>query len=238
MDMTISPPIKTWSFSAVKQFEKCPYSVFLKRVAKSPVPEPLPDNPLVRGNLIHEMAELFVKGEGPFTHELRKFKEEFDELAEAYANGTVELEQMWWFNSDWEPVPEQAKDKWGVAKLDAFMTMGDSARVIDYKTGKKYGNEVPHTMQAQLYMITAFLRNPTMSLITTEFWYLDTGEKMIRVYDRLILPTLIASFNKRANALTSAIAFPPKANKGNCRFCDFSRNNNGTGICAYGVDYE
>lgn len=231
-------PIKTWSFSAIKQFEKCPYSIFLKRVAKSPLPEPLPDNPMLRGSRIHEMAELFVKGEGPFTHELRKFETEFNELAEEYANGNVELEQSWWFNSDWLPVSEQDPNKWGIAKLDAFVVKDDHGRVIDYKTGKKFGNEIPHAMQAQLYMIAGFLRNPQLFLITSEFWYLDTGEKTVRVYDRSILPTLINGFTKRATNLTTAIAFPPKANKGNCRFCDFSRNGNGTGICAYGVDYE
>ena len=42
-------------------------------------------------------------------------------------------------------------------KLDAYVKEDDtSARVIDYKTGKRFGNEIGHSQQCLLYAIAAF----------------------------------------------------------------------------------
>jgi len=224
--------IKRWSYSAVKDFEACPYRIYLKRIERSPQPEATPDAPNVRGAQIHEEAELFIKGEGELTRNLRKFEEEFNQLAEWYKEGKVQVEQEWGFDRDWGQREWNDKDCWALVKLDA-MVLGDTfARAIDFKTGKSFGNEVPHTMQLQLYALATFLRYPNILTVQAELWYLDEGKATKKNYIRTMVPALLPRWEKRALALTECLTFPAKPNKSKCRWCPFGTEN-GTGRCAH-----
>jgi hypothetical protein len=58
-----------------------------------------------------------------------------------------------------------APDVWGRIKLDAFVHETEtSARVIDYKTGKAFGNEIAHSQQALVYAIGSFFRYPDLQI--------------------------------------------------------------------------
>ena len=48
--------------------------------------------------------------------------------------------------------------------------------VIDYKTGKRWGNEVKHAQQTQLYALGTALRYDEIQNVYTELWYLDLDE--------------------------------------------------------------
>jgi ATP-dependent helicase/DNAse subunit B len=79
-------PVPTWSYSALKTFEECPYRTYIQRVKK--IPEP-PSPAADRGTAIHKLAEEFVKGEiGELPAELNKFEDEFHELRTLFANGS------------------------------------------------------------------------------------------------------------------------------------------------------
>lgn len=73
----LAPPVTlgevaSWSYSALKVFEECPYRTYLARVQKIPDPSgPAAE----RGTLIHEQAEDFVSGAlTKFPTSLSKFK--------------------------------------------------------------------------------------------------------------------------------------------------------------------
>lgn len=75
---------------------------------------------------------------------------------------------------DWEPTAWVGSTTWVRIKLDALVFEEDnSARVIDYKTGKKWGNEITHGQQCLLYAIGTFYRYPEIEAVQTELWYLD-----------------------------------------------------------------
>ena len=152
-------PLKAWSFSALKTFEECAYRAYLSRVQK--IPEPT-NAAASRGSKIHEQAEAYVKGElGEMPQELKKFAQDFDHLRALYADARVELEGDWGFTMDWEPTSWVGSTTWVRIKLDALVFEEDnSARVIDYKTGKKWGNEIMHGQQCLLYAIGTFYRYP------------------------------------------------------------------------------
>lgn len=231
------PPIANWSPSSLRQFESCPYNLWLARVERQPRPDfdDDPKHPLVRGSRIHKEAELYVRGEGPFTSDLRKFRTQFEELRAKYEDGCVSVEQDWGFTIDWQPTEYLGPDCWALIKCDAIVIEdGGVVRVIDYKTGKKFGKEVIHGHQMQAYAVAAAARIPSAKLIVCELWYLDEGKSTIRKYPRPALNPIKERLSKRAVAMTSAIVFPPKPNRGNCRYCDFGTAN-GTGACAYAV---
>ena len=141
--------VRAWSYSALKVFEECPYRTYISRVkGVKEVSGPAAD----RGTQIHQYAEDYVNGTmGEMADELFKFKDEFEELRSLYIDAKVELEGDWGFNIDWDVVGWMEKATWARIKLDALVQQDEtSARVIDYKTGKKWGNEITHGQQGLL----------------------------------------------------------------------------------------
>lgn len=231
----MSERISVWSFSGLSIFETCPYWAYLKYAERIPEPPPDPNAPNVRGSRIHDEAEHFVRGTGPFTPALAKFKTQFEELRAAYEEGSVELEENWGVDRDWQPVTWKDPACWGRIKLDAFVRLSQtSCRVIDYKTGRSWGNEVKHTQQGIVYGIAACLRYPEIESVSIEFWYLDEGKNRPKVFTREQLMRQLPKLNERVSLMTSITSFPAKPNKYNCRWCPYRPGN--TGACELGVD--
>ena len=224
--------LRAWSFSALGVFEECPYRSYIGRVKK--IPEP--SGPAAeRGTMIHDLAEAYVKGDGPFPSKYYKhFQSELEELRLGYANGTVEVEGEWAFTQQWQPTRWIAKDTWVRIKLDAYVKQGDgSARVIDYKSGKKIGNEIKHSQQCLLYAIAAFLRDPELEFAQTELWYVDQNDTTIKSYTRKQALHFLPKWHSRGVAMTTCEEFDPNPSKWNCRWCAYKEGDHPE--CRYGV---
>lgn len=232
----MNPTIKTVSFSRLQDFEKCKYLAKLKYIDRIPEPpRPLPEGKTEhandRGTRIHEAAELYIKGGVELIKELHGNREDYEELRRLYAEGAVTLEGEWAVNVNWEPVAWGSSDAWCRMKLDAFVqTSPTTARVIDYKTGKRMGNEVKHTEQGQVYQLATFLRFPELEHITVEFWYVDLGEKDIKNYTRAQGAAYFDKYNNRFMAVTTCEDFPPNPNAFSCKWCSYKGN-----ACEYGI---
>lgn len=234
--------IKTWSFSRLKDFERCRFLAKLKYIDKIPEPErPLKpgqtEHANDRGTRIHEAAELFVKdNQIALIPELKKFEAEFNELRALFNDGKVILEQEWAIDKDWSPVAWVSDTTWNRAKLDAFVFVSETeARAIDYKTGKKFGNEVAHADQLQLYQLLSFMRYPKLQQITVELWYIDQGpnETTKMKFTREQGLRFFKNFNDRGLSVTSCETFPPNPNSFSCKWCPYGPK--GTGHCPVGV---
>ena len=154
-------PIKFWSFSSLKEFERCPYSIYLGRVERSPKPAPADDSPLLRGEVIHKEAEAFIQGTGPLTKNLKKVEDILTHFQEAFGEGRVEIEQNWFFDVDWRPTDWNGKTC--IVKADAVERVNEtSAHFVDWKSGKSWGKEVAHTQQSQLYAVATLMRYPEL----------------------------------------------------------------------------
>ena len=124
---------------------------------------------------------------------------------------------------------------WLRLKLDA-MVMHDerNATVIDYKTGRKFGNEVKHAEQLQLYQLVTFLRYPLLETVTAELWYLDqkpgeniTSQKFTRSQGLRFKP----NFDRRGTKLTTCDEWPPNPTIFACKWCQYKVS----GHCSVGV---
>lgn len=231
--------ITAWSFSRLKDFEQCPLKAYMKYAEKIPT-DHMDTTAADRGTQIHLEAELFVKGEGPFTKNLAKFADYFAGLHDEFEAGTVELEEEWAFDEDWQVTGWFDKNAWCRMKLDncrhtAFED-GELVAAVstDYKTGKKFGNEVSHGQQGQIYAVGTFLRYPTLQFLDVEFLYLDHGLTTKRSYTREKAMKFLPSWTKRAKSMTDATDFPPKPNKITCMWCPFGPQN-GNATCEWGV---
>lgn len=232
-------PITSWSYSRLTDFEACKFRAYLKYDQKIPEPErPLPpgksEHANDRGTRVHEGCELYVKGEiDQMPPEAEKhFGPQIDLIKHLHEEGQVSLEGEWGMDDEWNI--SDWRSAWFRLKLDAFVSVTDTqAVVIDYKTGKKWGNEIKHGEQLQLYAITSFLRHPDLITVDAELWYLDVNEVTRVTYEREQALRLRQKFHNRAIKLTTAKDFPPNPNIYSCRWCPYGPW--GTGHCERGV---
>lgn len=225
--------INAWSYSSLTVFEKCPYQAKLKYIDKIPEPK---NQFSERGIQLHSAAEEFVKGGTPTLHpELKHFAPELESLVEQYAKGKVEVEQEWAHDRHWNTSDWRSKETWARLKLDFFVKINDTTGcVIDLKSGKRFGNEIKHTEQGQLYAGSAFLRYPQLTRVITEFWYLDHNEMSSVEYKPSNAAKFIASFDKRAARMTSAKTFPARPSIFTCKYCPYrSESTGGSGLCKF-----
>lgn len=123
---------------------------------------------------------------------------------------------------------------WLRLKLDALVFLSpEEAIAIDYKTGKKFGNEVKHGEQLQLYQLVTFLRYPKLQKVHTELWYFDVDEITSQTFTRDQGLRFQRAWDKRGNAITTETDFKPNPNKFSCKWCMYGPW--GTGHCSVGV---
>jgi len=236
--------IGSTSFSRLKVYEDCPYRAKLAYVDKVPQPtDPSKESPLDRGSRIHDFAEKYVRGQIELAHELHNFEKELTTLKEHFEKRPehVLLEQMWCFDTVWNTVPDDDfANTWLRVKLDACWFLNDkrqTAVVIDYKTGKKSGNEVKHMEQMQLYQLATFLRFPEVEEVEVELWYVDQNETTPAHFSRKNGLRFLKLFNDRMLAMTTATEFTPRPSLYKCRFCPYKTGRigkfgpQGTGHC-------
>lgn len=234
-----SSTIPAWSYSRLQVFEQCKLRAKLQYVDKIPEPpRPLPpgktEHANDRGTRVHDAGERFVRGGIELIPELKTFSAEFHRLRELYKEGKVSLEGEWAVDRDWTPVAWRSDTAWGRIKLDAFVFLSPThAVVIDYKTGRKSGNEIKHAEQCQLYQLAAFMKYPKLQTIDVELWYTDQDELTHMRYTRDQGLRFFHSFDRRAAAITTADSFPPSPSIFSCRYCPYGPK--GTGHCERGV---
>jgi len=234
---------KSWSFSSLNDFERCRFAAHLKHGIR--VPEPVRELPPGktehandRGTRVHTSAEEYVNGT---SFELcdeaaRYFHTHLALLRNLFEEGMVSLEGLWGYDSGWNPA--DWKVAWHRCKLDAMVRWSSTqATVIDYKTGKKFGNEIKHGEQLRLYIINTFLRFPELEVCTGELWYLDQNEVTTMTLTRDQALRFKAGFNNRAVIMMTSTDFKPNANVHSCKWCFYGvrPDGQGTGHCSVGV---
>lgn len=238
----MTAPIGAWSHSRRDTFEKCKRWAKLAYVDKIPEPpRPLPpgktEHANDRGTRIHEAAERYVRGGVELIPELASFAAEFESLREMFKAGAVSLEGEWAFNRAWEPVAWMSFDTWCRVKCDAVAFLSTTeAVVIDYKSGKRFNNEVKHREQMVLYQLGAFLRFPKLKKVTVELWYTDLDFMHDEEFTRAKGLKYLPSIEVRGESITTCEDFPASPSSNTCRFCPYKpAEKGGTGHCPDGV---
>ena len=220
--------IKAWSHSRLGVFEACPLRAKLAYVDRIPEPaRPLPpgktEHANDRGSRVHDAGEMYVKGNIELIPELKAFKPEFQALRDLYRQGKVSTEGEWGYDRDWNPIGFNDPKVWLRMKLDAMARISKThAVVIDYKTGRKFGNEFKHGEQGQLYQLGTFLRYPELQTIDVEFWYTDQDDITHMHYKREQGLRFFRNFDTRGNNITTATDYPAKPNIFTCKWCPYN----------------
>lgn len=235
----MSRQAKSWSFSKLGDYEKCKKYFWLKHLEKIEEPErPLKPGQLEhandRGSRIHDNCEGYVRGDhDALAPEAEKhFGLRLDLLRHLYSLNQVELEGNWGMDENWDIAPWESA--WLRLKLDVLVHLDDfEAIVIDYKTGRKFGNEVKHMQQLQLYALVTFLRFPKLEKISVQLWYIDVNEVTEMVFLRSQALRFKQSFHKRGKDITTCDQWPANPNKFSCQWCLYGPEH--SGHCPEGV---
>ncbi len=234
--------IKAWSHSRLVVFEQCKFQAQLKFVDRVPEPpRPLPpgktEHANDRGTRVHLAAEAYTKGGVELVKELEWFAPEYKQLRSLYAEGRVSLEGEWAFDREWRPTAWMSSDTWCRIKCDHIVFVDEEFAIVgDLKTGKRYGNEVKHAEQMQLYQLGVFLKYPKMKKVVVELWYSDLNELHSQEFRRDQGLRFAPAFEKRGEAMTTCDDFQPNPNKFSCKWCPYKPEKlGGTGHCSVGV---
>lgn len=230
--------IASWSHSSLSNFERCKFLAWLKHDQRIPEPpRPLPpgttEHANDRGTRVHDHAEHYVAGKrDDQPPEMKEFAVELAHLRRLYALGLVSLEGEWAVDRSW--VPCEWRQAWHRCKIDAFVMPNEhQAIVIDYKTGRKFGNEIKHAEQTQLYALNSIFRYPKLEEITTELWYPDAKDLTSVTFTRQQVLRFKHNFDRRGHAMTSCTDFPANPNIHVCKYCEYGPWNGGQ--CTKGV---
>ena len=198
--------MKRWSFTTLLNYEKCPYSTTF--------PYRQVDNEFTaRGREVHErIAEALISKQP--TTELRSVLS-----SKVQSNlAPILVEESYYLSEAWEDCPRSSA--WLVVKPDLVIREEAAWVVVDFKTGKSFGNELKHGQQVQLYQVALAHIYPEVGGWRSELWYVDEDKVVASgVNGREKILKMRPRWDQRGHAFTDATAYPPKPSKMSCKYC-------------------
>ncbi len=234
-------PFKTfgnWSWSLLSVYRSCPYRARLKKIDKSPEPPPEPNDPRTRGIRVHDNAQKYVEGTGPLTPELAGVEGVLADIKDVRDSGTgiVTLEEPIYLDSNWRVTTKE--NRWLVFITDVHVVIpGQLNMTGDYKTGKKFGNELKHYQQMELYCIGEWSVNAAAGTVfdtyTADLIYVDQKDVVSHEFTPEQLERARARLDVEVGRMMADKVHTPRPNRVTCKYCPFSPR--GTGACPVGV---
>jgi len=176
----------TWSFSSYKQYVNCPKQYQEIKVLKRFYIKQTPQ--MTYGTEVHKACEDYV-GEGkPLAKNYLMFKPVLDSLLEI--PGTRYPEQRMALDKHGDAC-EYGKGYWVRGIVDLMIIDGDTAFIVDYKTGN---NKYPEPKQLKLMALMAFAKYPEIKKIKAGLLFIVHNSFMTEEYSREEIPSLWDAF--------------------------------------------
>lgn len=223
-----------WSWSSLSIYRTCHFWAKLRYIDRLPLPPRDDTAANERGVRMHKGAEDFVFNGAEFPAELTKFQQQLHDARDVHhaVPGAVRGEAPLYFNANWKPCDEA--NKWLTIIPDLTIVVPREFNVtVDYKSGKRYGNEIKHHGQGQLYAIGQWCTDASFDVYEAEFWYLDLGQIWPMQFYANQLEHARAKLDAEVNRMFEDKFFRPSPSKQNCRYCPYAPH--GTGACPVGV---
>jgi len=194
----LPPKPYPWSFSGMKLFEDCARKFHHLKVLKDYV-EPQGEA-LLYGNEFHKAAELYIRDGVDLPG---KFKFAMPVLMQLKnLPGEKHCELKMGLTENLEPCGFFDKDVWWRGAIDLLIVNGDTARVVDYKTG---GNtRYADTDQLQLMALAVFKYFPQVTKIKGALAFVVCNAFIKEEYEISRAPGLWAGWMRRYEKLEAA----------------------------------
>jgi hypothetical protein len=149
----------SWSYSSLDLFIQCPHKYYRLKVKKD-IKEPTSEH-LVYGLDVHKAAEDYIKEGKPIPEKFAFIKPVLDKL-NAY-EGEKLCEYRMGLTRNLEPCGFFDKGVWWRGVADLIILNGDSAKIVDYKTGKS--SKHADTKQLEILSLAVFKHFPQVKRV-------------------------------------------------------------------------
>lgn len=149
----------SWSYSSLDLFQQCPHKYYRLKVKKD-IKEPVSEH-LVYGLDMHKAAEEYIKEGKPIPERFKYLTPVLNKLKE-YA-GEKLCEYRMGLTRNLDPCGFFDKQVWWRGVADLIILNGDSAKIIDYKTGKS--SKHADTKQLEILSLAVFKHFPQVKRV-------------------------------------------------------------------------
>lgn len=147
-----------WSFSSLKEYVNCPRQYYELKVAKNFTK--FPTHQMLYGSAVHKALEDYVGDGKPLEKNYERYQPMLDALLEI--DGQRYPEYRMALNTELQPCSFGAPDYWVRGIVDLLVIGGDTAYIVDYKTGSaKY----PDVKQLKLMSLMTYAHFPEVNQI-------------------------------------------------------------------------
>lgn len=166
-----------WSYSGLKDFQNCPRQYqevkLLKRFSKKPTKQ------MLYGTEVHEALEHYVKDGTPLLPNYKRFQNLLDPLVEM--EGEKYPEHKMALTAEKVPCTFGAEDYWVRGIADLLVVDGDTAFIVDYKTGS---NKYPDPKQLQLMALMTYEHFPAVEHVKAGLLFVMHNHFVTSEYNR------------------------------------------------------
>lgn len=177
----------TWSFSSLKEYINCPKQYqeikVLKRFTKGTTQQ------MLYGTEVHKALEDYVKYGTPLLKNYERFQPVLDALVAI--NGDKFPEYQMALDKDKNPIEFESEERWVRGIVDLLIVDGDTAYIVDYKTGS---NKYPDAKQLKLMALMTFAHFPEVKKVKAALLFVMHESFMDEEYTRDEIDDLWAYF--------------------------------------------
>jgi len=167
----------TWSYSALSEYTKCPKKYYELKVAKNYVFQDTPQT--IYGKEVHKALEDYVRDKIELAKNYERFKDVVDELIKIPGDKYCEYEMA--LTRDKTPCAFDTDNRWVRGIVDLLIVDGDTAFIIDYKTGS---NRYPDPKQLRLMALMTYAHFPQVIKIKAGLLFLMKNSFLPEEYHR------------------------------------------------------
>lgn len=203
------------SFSSIKLYENCPLRYYHQRVIKSVVDKG--GEASQYGERIHKFLELRLAEDQDLPQEAAHYEKLVQSVETIAAKGELHIECEMTLNQDLKPTGWWDQDAWLRSKLDVLIECGNTAYVLDWKTGRRR----PDFSQLELFALQVFAHCPEVDEVSSTFIWLKDMAMDKETYTRKQSAAMWQGMLARIRRIEQSLEkenWPAKPS-GLCKFC-------------------
>ena len=172
----------TWSYSSLGLFQQCPRKYYHLRVVKD-IKEP-ETTAILYGKEVHLALEEYIRDGKPIPAKFSEFQDVADMLKAMPGEKLCEYKMG--LTKDIQACGFFDENVWFRGVADLLIINGDTARVIDYKTGKS--SEFADVKQLELMALAVFKHFPKVRRVKAGLVFLVANDFVKAEYDKKDAP--------------------------------------------------
>lgn len=206
-----------WSYSSLKDYLNCPKQYFHVKVAKDFVKTQTQQ--MLYGTEVHKALEDYVRDGTPLAKNYQQYQAALDALLAI--EGTRYPEHKMALGVDKKPCEFDDEKRWVRGIVDLLIVDGESAYIVDYKTGS---NKYPDPKQLKLMALMTYAHFPAVRSIKAGLLFITRNAFVPEEYERDEIDRLWNEFLPSLKRLEMAYenSLWPPTPSGLCGWCPVS----------------